>query len=321
MRGQKGQAIILVLILLAVGSLLIVPLLRYTYTGLRSQRISEDALKALYTGDNAFEDALWQLLNNYMGTFTPGSPQVAYDFSYAGKVYHMTIQIPSVPPSQDLALGSMKHVLLQAEPNWIESTTNGTNYVLRIQTQPWTATTGIYQYTLPAGFTYAGNSAYYYGPSPQNQLAYDAEVNHTTHQVKLISGSWVAMSPGDGANYLEVYQDPPPGGYLPNRSYLVITTLGDGRQHLKFVPYYTSTGGNRTMIQTVHVNGNAWGVNYVTTGSFNIGSDTVTFDKSAAVGVAMYTVIMNIGGIAYRVTVAYDAATDTFKIVSYQAVG
>ncbi|GAJ12229.1 unnamed protein product, partial [marine sediment metagenome] len=40
MKGQKGQAFILVLLLLAVGALLIVPILDYTTTGLRAQQIS-----------------------------------------------------------------------------------------------------------------------------------------------------------------------------------------------------------------------------------------------------------------------------------------
>ncbi len=321
MKRQKGQAFILVLILLALGTLIAVPTLKLSTTALRSQRITENALTEQYNADSAVQDALYQLLSQFMGDFTPSNPTVAYDFTYGGKTYHTTIQIPSVPPSQDMASGSMKHLLVEAQPSWMESTTNGTTYVIRLQTQPWSATTATYEYTLPAGFTYTPNSAYFWGPDMQNKLAYNAEVDTTLHKVKFINGTWTLMLPGDGANYHEFINqgDPPPGGYQANNSYLVITTLG-GQQHLKFKPFYTTTGGNRTLIQTIHADGNAWGVHYLTQGSFVLGSDTITFTQTAAVGVAMYTILVPIGGTTYRVTVAYDAATGTFKIISYQIV-
>ena len=51
-----------------------------------------------------------------------------------------------------------------------------------------------------------------------------------------------------------------------------------------------------------------------------IGSDTVTFTQTAAVGVAMYTVLVPVGEVTYQVVVAYDSTTGSFKIISYQIV-
>jgi len=65
--GQRGQALILVLIALALGSLLITPTLGYVSTGLIGSRISEEQLLEQYAADAAIENALWQLQYNVDG--------------------------------------------------------------------------------------------------------------------------------------------------------------------------------------------------------------------------------------------------------------
>lgn len=58
---QRGQALILVLIALAFGSLLITPTLNYVSTGLLEIRVAEDLLLRQYATDAAVEYSLWQL--------------------------------------------------------------------------------------------------------------------------------------------------------------------------------------------------------------------------------------------------------------------
>lgn len=65
--GQRGQALILVLIALALGSLLITPTVGYVSTGLIESRISEEQLLEQYAADAAIEYTLWQLQNNVGG--------------------------------------------------------------------------------------------------------------------------------------------------------------------------------------------------------------------------------------------------------------
>ncbi len=60
-KRQGGQALILVLILLAVGALLIVPSLRLTSTTLRNNRIYLREMEAMYAADAAQEWILWKL--------------------------------------------------------------------------------------------------------------------------------------------------------------------------------------------------------------------------------------------------------------------
>ncbi len=59
--GQRGSALILVLIALALGSLIITPTLNYVSTGLLETRVSEEMLLDLYSADAAVEYSLWQL--------------------------------------------------------------------------------------------------------------------------------------------------------------------------------------------------------------------------------------------------------------------
>lgn len=65
---QKGQALILVLIILAVGSLTIIPALRLTSTSLKNSAIVTDQIQALYSADAAQEYVLWKLVYGNLGS-------------------------------------------------------------------------------------------------------------------------------------------------------------------------------------------------------------------------------------------------------------
>ena len=77
--GQRGQALILVLIALALGSLLITPTVNYVSAGLVETRVSEDMFLNQYAADAAAEYSLWQLkynvdnIVNQLGTENPSS--------------------------------------------------------------------------------------------------------------------------------------------------------------------------------------------------------------------------------------------------------
>ena len=57
--GEKGQALIMVLILMLVGGLIIAPLLSYVGTGLKvGKDVHEERMDELYAADAGVEDAL-----------------------------------------------------------------------------------------------------------------------------------------------------------------------------------------------------------------------------------------------------------------------
>ena len=60
--NEAGFGLVLVLILLALGSLLIAPVLRLTYTTLQAKQISTDILDDQYARDGAAEFGIWQLI-------------------------------------------------------------------------------------------------------------------------------------------------------------------------------------------------------------------------------------------------------------------
>ena len=60
-RGESGQAFIMLLIILAIGTLLIVPAMNLTSTSLKSSEIVYDEVRSLYAADGAQEYVLWKL--------------------------------------------------------------------------------------------------------------------------------------------------------------------------------------------------------------------------------------------------------------------
>lgn len=63
-RDEKGQALVLVLILLLVGGLIIAPLLAYMGTGLIAGKVYERRTAELYAADAGVEDALYKILSH-----------------------------------------------------------------------------------------------------------------------------------------------------------------------------------------------------------------------------------------------------------------
>ena len=61
-RGETGLILPIVLVMLALGSLLIVPSLNYVSTSLKTGEMVEKNVKGLYAAEAGIEDALWKLL-------------------------------------------------------------------------------------------------------------------------------------------------------------------------------------------------------------------------------------------------------------------
>ena len=74
--GQSGQALILALALLGLGSLLIAPMLYFTNTGLNNGVIVEDKTDELYDADAGVMDAIWKINNP---DEVPGMPTAIED--------------------------------------------------------------------------------------------------------------------------------------------------------------------------------------------------------------------------------------------------
>jgi hypothetical protein len=63
-RDEKGQVLIMVLILLVVGGLILTPLLGLMSTGLLAGKVYEKKMDELYAADAGVEDAIWKITHN-----------------------------------------------------------------------------------------------------------------------------------------------------------------------------------------------------------------------------------------------------------------
>jgi hypothetical protein len=61
MKKERGQALILVLLLLGVGAVLIIPILQMTFTAVKSRQMYGQTIKADYAADAAIEYGMWRL--------------------------------------------------------------------------------------------------------------------------------------------------------------------------------------------------------------------------------------------------------------------
>jgi hypothetical protein len=79
--GEAGQALILVLIFLTLGSLTLVPTLTHISTALKTGEVYEQNTNELYTADAGIEDSLWRIKYDFMGTdYSPYDFETTYPY-------------------------------------------------------------------------------------------------------------------------------------------------------------------------------------------------------------------------------------------------
>jgi hypothetical protein len=79
-RGESGQAFLIVLVFLVLGSLTLVPTLVHIGTALKTGEIYEEKTKEMYAADSGIEDALWQIKYDRLGVLLGDSENYAYIF-------------------------------------------------------------------------------------------------------------------------------------------------------------------------------------------------------------------------------------------------
>ncbi|MCJ7670074.1 MAG: hypothetical protein MUO61_06120, partial [Dehalococcoidia bacterium] len=79
-RDEKGQAMVLALVLLLVGGLIVASLLSYMGTGLLTGRVYERRTAELYAADAGVEDAVWKIQHGDV-SLCPGDPTHSYNIS------------------------------------------------------------------------------------------------------------------------------------------------------------------------------------------------------------------------------------------------
>jgi len=82
-RDEKGQTMIMALVLLVVGGLIMAPLLAYMSTGLITGEVYERRMAELYAADAGVEDAIWKIQNSvpYLYPYEYPEPLIVNDKS------------------------------------------------------------------------------------------------------------------------------------------------------------------------------------------------------------------------------------------------
>jgi len=190
LRDEKGQTLILALILLTLGGLVITTLLGLMGTGLITGQVYQDKMNELYAADAGVEDGLWQIKNDQLCILFPNPPAPPdgydeyayfdYDPSYKweydlpggvnGNDVRVTIGnvwVPLISPVPDPDTAKVIALGTEGEPPKLiitggVSITEASKYEIKISYEPGcegpgdaTVTTiGIW---LPPGFEYDGD--------------------------------------------------------------------------------------------------------------------------------------------------------------------
>jgi hypothetical protein len=81
MRDEKGQALVLTLLLLLIGSLIVAPTLSLMGTGIKSGRVYEQKDDEIYAADAGVEDAMWRIRNDTLVDLLASKNYTPYDYS------------------------------------------------------------------------------------------------------------------------------------------------------------------------------------------------------------------------------------------------
>ena len=104
-KRQAGQAFILVLILLAIGAMLIVPVLRLTSTAVKNTPVVTGRERVMYAVDAGQEYVLWKLLHdNYGGEFGPENDTGYLSLDVCGIPVDIVVVMRAVPGEGGLIL-------------------------------------------------------------------------------------------------------------------------------------------------------------------------------------------------------------------------
>ncbi|MCJ7743046.1 MAG: hypothetical protein MUO99_00590, partial [Dehalococcoidales bacterium] len=198
--GEKGQALVLVLILLIVGALVIAPLMANIGTGLKAGEVHEEKANELYAADAGIEDGLWQVKNDKLATNFPTYEPYDYyessgdNWTYAlaemvnGQNVNVTIKNMWMPmgilvPTADEAditlkgtAGNPPKLIMTGTVIDVPTGSTPGSYRIKIEySDPQNLLINTLGIWLPPGFTYVAGSNNLDDPANPGQKIYSSE--------------------------------------------------------------------------------------------------------------------------------------------------
>lgn len=147
MRNKEGgQAFILILLILAIGPILVVPLLRLSYTGLKSSETITSRTRALYAVDGAQEYIMWKLLHkNWAQDFTAENPEGILTIENCGTTVTATIVMRAIPGAggMTLATDDVMRPTKTVSPSVSDGSYQPYTYIIRLEQLSGNTTQGL----------------------------------------------------------------------------------------------------------------------------------------------------------------------------------
>ena len=126
-KSQQGFSLLMVLIVLATGSLAIPATLNYVVTGAKTAKILEVQLHRQYAGDAGVQYMLWMLEHNVddvVGSLDPSNPSISTTITVNGEEVTTTLEISisgeggAPGPMPTTESGIHVEALLEVDPGW-----------------------------------------------------------------------------------------------------------------------------------------------------------------------------------------------------------
>lgn len=164
---QRGAAFLMVLILLAVGSLIIPPWLKFVQTALRTSQVSGNQLKEDTSASAGVRQAIWRLQTNdggFADLLSPENPSASYSVPINGMEVLVDVSVPQVPdppPPPPQQSGPHLHVGKSRSIKWLKySEVKSFTYTIRV-TNYGTSTMHVGELgdSIPPPFRYVAGSS------------------------------------------------------------------------------------------------------------------------------------------------------------------
>lgn len=149
--NQRGMALLLVLALLLLGGLLIVPLLSFVSTGLKSGLVYEKKSNDLFAADAGVQDAIWQIKYSYLYSLPVSPAYNSFDFSTVwhynlpqqvnNKGVSIALQNLWVPSNISVPSQAQAAAIIGAEKLIVTGSANVTTATIKITYSPGRAKT------------------------------------------------------------------------------------------------------------------------------------------------------------------------------------
>ncbi len=173
LREEKGQALIMVLALLMIGSLTLPPVLSHISTALKTGQVYKSKTDELYAADSGIEDALWQIQYDRLAILFSEPAYDTYDYSTVWSyslsepinnlTANVSIQNVWIPKDVTPLSPAEARSIIESNKLMVAGTApGGTSYQIKVNFYPDEGeeddlkvnSLGIW---LPLGFHYAGN--------------------------------------------------------------------------------------------------------------------------------------------------------------------